>query len=118
MSSSALRKRAVPFRAQHQIRKLTLSSQIDEKDLDLQVAWVAGDNLMDKAQELLRNGMKHLDAENANIKLVKNTDNFLDDPKKPIVGCNAYLGARAITKGLQEGADIIICGFCSLSTEQ
>ena len=28
----------------------------------------------------------------------------------PLVSANAYLGARAIVKGLEAGADIIICG--------
>ena len=84
---------------------------MEEKVLGLQVAWVSGDNLIDRVQDLLRNDMKHLDEENPNIKLAKNTDNFLDDPNKPIVSCTAYLGARAIAKGLREGADIIICKF-------
>lgn len=79
--------------------------------MNLKVAWVSGDNLMPRAEELLRAHVKHLDSVNPEVKLAKDTDNFLDDPKKPIVSCNAYLGARAITKGLQEGADIIICKF-------
>ena len=79
------------------------------------MAWVSGDNLIDRANDLLHNHMEHLDAENPNIKLASNTENFLGDPKKPIVSCNAYLGARAITKGLQEGADIIICRLSIVS---
>lgn len=93
-------------------RNLTLY-QVEEKKLALKVAWVSGDDLMDGATELLRKHMKHLDSSNKQIKLAKDTDNFLDDPNKPIVSCNAYLGARAITKGLREGADIIICGRVS-----
>jgi hypothetical protein len=86
-----------------------VQSMVDEKNLSLKVAWVSGDNLLPNATELLRAHMKHLDAANPKVKLEQDTDNFLDDPKKPLVSCNAYLGARAITKGLQEGADIIIC---------
>ena len=82
-----------------------------EKGLNLKIAWVSGDNLIDRADDLLRKHMRHLDSENPNVKLARNTDNFLDDPKKPIVSCTAYLGARAITRGLREGADIIICEF-------
>ena len=75
----------------------------------LKVAWVSGDNLMDRAEELLRGQTKHLDAENSHVKLAKDTDSFLHDPKKPLVSCNTYMGARAITLGLRQGADIIIC---------
>lgn len=64
---------------------------------------------MDEAAELLHAHMKHLDAVNPKIQITSDTENYLDDPKKPIVSCNAYLGARAITKGVREGADIIIC---------
>jgi len=88
---------------------ILIPSQIEEKKLDLKVAWVSGDNLMGQARELFFHQMKHLDSANPHVKLVKDTDNFIDDPRKPIISCNAYLGARAITKGLREGADIIIC---------
>ena len=38
------------------------------------------------------------------------SNKFINDPLKPIVTANAYLGCRAIRRGLDEGADIIICG--------
>lgn len=90
-----------------------IQALVEEKNLSLKVAWVSGDNLLPNATELLRNHMEHLDAVNPKVKPEQDTDNFLDDPNKPLVSCNAYLGARAITKGLQEGADIIICGRVS-----
>jgi hypothetical protein len=80
----------------------------------LKVAWVSGDNLLPNATELLRKHMKHLDATNPKVKLQQDTENFLHDPSKPLVSCNAYLGARAIAKGLGEGADIIICEIVQL----
>jgi hypothetical protein len=66
---------------------------------------------MGSIDEILKeNGLvPHLDELNPNVKLAKNTDNFFGDPNKPIVSANAYLGARAIKKGLDEGADIICC---------
>jgi hypothetical protein len=82
------------------------------KKLDLKVAYVSGDDLYTDIQSILRgeDGMRHLDSANRQVKLAKDTDNFLDDPKKPIVSANAYLGCRAIVKGLEAGADVIICG--------
>ena len=80
----------------------------------MKVAWISGDDLFANATELLRVQLKHLDSLNPKVKLAKDTDNFLDDSQKPIVSCNAYLGARAITKGLHEGADIIIYEFLNL----
>lgn len=48
---------------------------------------------------------------NANVKLIKDTKAFLSDKgRMPIVSANAYLGIRAVKRGLEEGADIIICG--------
>jgi hypothetical protein len=71
---------------------------------------VLGDNLLNRIHELIdpKNGAVHLDSETKEITLAKNTYGFLDDPKK-IVSAHAYLGARAIRRGLDEGCDIIIC---------
>jgi hypothetical protein len=71
---------------------------------------VLGDNLLDRIHELIdpNNGALHLDSETKEVKFAKNTYAFLDDPKK-IVSAHAYLGARAIRRGLDEGCDIIIC---------
>ncbi|ETS76193.1 hypothetical protein PFICI_11580 [Pestalotiopsis fici W106-1] len=85
-----------------------------EKGYDLRVAWVEGDDLTFKVHDILKrdaNGkLPHFDAKNEEVQLAKDTENFLNDPKKKIVAANAYLGCRAIRKGLDEGADIIICG--------
>ncbi|KAK3651503.1 hypothetical protein LTR56_005645 [Elasticomyces elasticus] len=88
---------------------------VDAKGLDLKVAYVHGDDLMYKVHDLLskdeKGGLPHLDKDNTNVKLEKDTDVFLENPDTmPIVSANAYLGMRAIKKGLDEGADIIICG--------
>lgn len=55
----------------------------------------------------------HLDSENEDVKLDKLARTLLDTQKNPIVAANAYLGARAIYKALEAGADIIICGRVS-----
>ena len=55
--------------------------------------------------------LKHLDAENLQVTLAQGTVDFLKSPaSSKIVSANAYLGIRAIRRGLEEGADIIICG--------
>ena len=42
---------------------------------------------------------------------MENTDIFLSERERNrIVSANAYLGGRAIRRGLEEGADIVICG--------
>ena len=79
------------------------------------MAYVEGDDLLGRAYELLGNAssekLPHLDKVNANVQLAKDTKAFLDDRgEMPIVSANAYLGIRAIRKGLEEGADIVICG--------
>lgn len=86
--------------------------------MDLKVAYVDGDNLMPKVDSLLseiRAGtLKHLDGTNPDVKLSGDSLSFLDDPEgMPVVCANAYLGYRAIKRGLDEGADIVICGRVS-----
>ena len=74
---------------------------------------MAGDNLLDRVHVLLdpSQGLTHLDAFNPDIKLAANTAKFIEDPKTTIVSAHAYLGARAIKRALEEGADIVICMF-------
>jgi hypothetical protein len=53
----------------------------------------------------------HLDKANADVQLEKESDAFLEDQETmPVVCVNAYLGYRAIKRGLDEGAEVVICG--------
>lgn len=53
----------------------------------------------------------HLDAANSKVPIDPAIQSFAEKPSSDsIVSANAYLGARAIVKGLEAGADIIICG--------
>ena len=73
---------------------------LKEKKLDLKVAIISGDNLIENLSEISKK---------------KNKDMFskTDFPKKiDIMSINAYLGAFPIAKALDEGADIIITGRC------
>jgi hypothetical protein len=86
---------------------------VTEKGYDLRVAWVGGDDLLEEVRsEIQKTGKlpRHLDEENNEITLAENARDLQDTAGKPIVTANAYLGARAIVKGLENGADIIICG--------
>ncbi|KAI5358187.1 Putative acyclic terpene utilization [Septoria linicola] len=95
---------------------LKVHELVKSKGLDLTVAYVEGDNLLPRIDEILSKAkedvdLPHLDNSNANVKLEKDSKIFLEHPEwNPIVSANAYLGGRAIRKGLEEGADIIICG--------
>ncbi|KAL4995737.1 hypothetical protein BDV10DRAFT_187776 [Aspergillus recurvatus] len=88
---------------------------IQQKGLNMTVAYVDGDNLTFRAAEILssiKNGsVQHLNSANDAVRLEKDTLSFLGCPDEmPIVTANAYLGYRAIKRGLDEDADIIICG--------
>lgn len=86
---------------------------VTEKGYDLKVAYVSGDHLLEEVRaEIHKTGKlpRHLDEENNEITLAENAKDLLDTTSRPMVSANAYLGARAIVKGLELGADVIICG--------
>jgi hypothetical protein len=77
----------------------------------MQVAYVDGDDLLHRASDLLRGGgLAHFDSGNNRVRIAQDPMAFINNPNNPIVSANAYLGCRAITRGLEEGSDIIICG--------
>nr|UWK20094.1 duf1446 domain containing protein [Trichoderma rubi] len=87
---------------------------INLKGFKLRVGYVEGDDLMHKVHHLLSKSVAHLDGANPDVQYDKDTTSFLDSPDEmPILAANAYLGYRAIKKGLDEGADILICGRVS-----
>jgi hypothetical protein len=83
-----------------------------EKELDLKIAYITGDDVMASVEKYFdpKYGLQHLDAQNANVQLVQDSDTFLKDPNRQIVTANAYLGSRGIQTALKAGSDIIICG--------
>jgi len=85
---------------------------VASKSLNLKVAYVEGDNLIQEVKGMIKAGKlgPHLDGSNEAVKVPKDTTALLDSDKKPIVSANAYLGAREIVKGLKLGADIVIAG--------
>ena len=86
---------------------------IASKNLDLKVGYVEGDNLVTEVKRMLEETgdlPRHLDPEDDGIQLAENARDYLDKANHPLIAANAYLGARAIVKGLELGADIIICG--------
>lgn len=94
-----------------------VASLVKEKGLGLKVAYVAGDELMDKLgpdlASLKDNLPPHLDSVNPEVVVPETSLKFTTKESVPLVSANAYLGARAIVAGLRNGADIIICGRVS-----
>ncbi|KAA6411918.1 MAG: duf1446 domain-containing protein [Lasallia pustulata] len=90
---------------------------IEERGLDLRVAFITGDDLLPElgpnVASLKKHLPKHLDSLNPSITLPPNTEAFLQNDSLPLVSANAYLGARAIVQGLRLGADIIVAGRVS-----
>lgn len=82
-----------------------------EKGLDLKVAYVLGDNLIEEMKDIKSTGLPpHFDSYNSEVQVAAHTLDLLEKESKPIVSANAYLGAREIVKGLEAGADIVIAG--------
>ena len=73
---------------------------VQELNLDLKVAYIEGDDLMPRIDELYKGGETL-----TNIDKVLDLQNY---KKKPITA-NAYLGAWGIKEALDNGADVVIC---------
>lgn len=80
---------------------------IDKNNYGLTVAYVSGDNIVGRVRSSLKDQGKlpksFQDMSNNNHR----DATFTADQ---VLACTAYIGARAIVKGLENGADIIICG--------
>ncbi|KAF2006741.1 DUF1446-domain-containing protein [Amniculicola lignicola CBS 123094] len=84
---------------------------VTEKNLNVKVAYVLGDNLISEMKNIRKNGLPpHFDSDNSEVQYDTHTLDLFEKENKPIVSANAYLGAREIVKGLEQGADIIIAG--------
>lgn len=80
---------------------------IDEKAYGLTVAWVSGDNIV----ELVRSSLKDRGRLPPSFQdMSKNNHKDAKFTADQVLASTAYIGARAIVKGLENGADIIICG--------
>ena len=90
--------------------------QISEKNLNLRVAYLSGDDLyptLGPNMPTTKEGLQHLDSGNPSIIPPELSFAFLNTPNDapvPMVSAHAYLGARGIVDGFHRGADIIICG--------
>lgn len=77
-----------------------IQSIIADKNLNLSVAYIRGDNLIPRLTELVDEGqLQNMD-----------TGKALTNKVASIVAANAYLGGWGITEALNAGADIVICG--------
>ncbi|KAJ5670869.1 uncharacterized protein N7477_006232 [Penicillium maclennaniae] len=77
---------------------------IKEQDLDLKVAWVQGDEVMDVVQRLMKQGEKF-----ENICFGGNLEDWAFEP----IAAQCYLGGAGVADALRAGADIVICGRVS-----
>lgn len=65
----------------------------------LRIAYITGDDLMPRIEELRSTGLTNLD-----------TGEQFDESDGPLLTANAYLGGRGVTAALNAGADIVITG--------
>lgn len=80
---------------------------IDKSNYNLTVAFVSGDNMVGTVRSSLKETGKLPDTfQDINNNAHKST-NFKADQ---VLATTAYIGARGIVKGLEAGADIILCG--------
>ncbi len=73
-----------------------LEALIEELGLDLKVAVVVGDDLIERAQELRGRGIKEMFSST--------------EMPEELMSMNAYLGAFPVARALDEGADIVVTG--------
>lgn len=73
---------------------------LKEMSIDLKVAYIDGDDLMPRLEELKDQGETF-------VNIDKNTN--LDSTEHNLLTANAYLGAWGIKEALDEGADIVVC---------
>lgn len=77
---------------------------IKEQGLDLKVAWIQGDEVLDIVQRLLKGGEKF-----ENICFGGNLEDWPFEP----IAAQCYLGGAGIAEAFSSGADIVICGRVS-----
>ena len=75
-----------------------LMAEAEKAEINLNIAVVTGDDLMQDFPRLMELGIKEIE-----------TNNSLPNP---CLSVNAYLGAPGIVTALQQGADIVITGRC------
>ena len=80
---------------------------IDCKGYDLTVAFVSGDNMVGEVRSALK---ETGNLPNTFQDINNNAHKGIQFQAENVLACNAYIGARGIVKGLEAGADIIICG--------
>lgn len=80
---------------------------IDKHGYNLKVAFVSGDNMVGQVKKTLKErGTLPTTFQDIN----NNAHKDVVFTEEGVLACNAYIGARGIVKGLENGADIIICG--------
>ncbi|KIV79466.1 hypothetical protein PV11_07028 [Exophiala sideris] len=80
---------------------------IDRHSYNLTVAFVSGDNLVGQVKQTLKESGT---LPNTFQDINNNTHKDISLTTDKVLACHAYIGARGIVKGLENGADIIICG--------
>ncbi|EFC47027.1 predicted protein [Naegleria gruberi] len=78
-----------------------LRKVLNEQKIEMNIAWIEGDDIVRKIPELIETGNEFIHLDNPNVKL--------SEWRCTPISANAYLGAWGIAKALNEGADIVIC---------
>jgi len=81
-----------------------VAKTVQEQGLQLKVAWIQGDEVMDVVNRLLKEGEKF-----ENICRGGNLEDWNFEP----IAAQCYLGGAGIAKAFEAGADIVICGRVS-----